>query len=200
MNGRYMRELPARRADGAARGVHRPRAACATAVAIAAGEDPDAGRVLAAGRLPLRRPGRRRGGLEQGDRRRGRARRRSPRRARRWPRSSRSTQDAVEAALRALVERARLKPKQVYQPVRVAITGTTVSPGIFESVALLGRDETLRRIDAALARPLTRPHDGCTSSQTRIACCHGRTPLGASPLDRTVEWAHDPKPVGHGCR
>jgi glutamyl-tRNA synthetase len=34
----------------------------------------------------------------------------------------------------------------------VAITGTTVSPGIFESVALLGRDETLARIDQALAR------------------------------------------------
>jgi glutamyl-tRNA synthetase len=34
----------------------------------------------------------------------------------------------------------------------VAITGTTISPGIFESVALLGREETLRRVDAALAR------------------------------------------------
>ena len=35
-------------------------------------------------------------------------------------------------------------------PLRVAIAGTTVSPGIFESVALLGRDETLARVDAAL--------------------------------------------------
>jgi glutamyl-tRNA synthetase len=33
----------------------------------------------------------------------------------------------------------------------VAISGTTISPGIFEGVALLGREETLRRIDAALA-------------------------------------------------
>ena len=40
----------------------------------------------------------------------------------------------------------------VFQPLRVAIAGTTISPGIFETVALLGRDETLRRIDAALAR------------------------------------------------
>jgi len=40
----------------------------------------------------------------------------------------------------------------VFQPVRVAIAGTTVSPGIFESVALLGRQETLARIDRALAR------------------------------------------------
>jgi glutamyl-tRNA synthetase len=57
----------------------------------------------------------------------------------------------VEAALSGIVERRGVKPREVYQPVRVAIAGTTVSPGIFESVALLGRDETLRRIDAALA-------------------------------------------------
>jgi glutamyl-tRNA synthetase len=62
------------------------------------------------------------------------------------------TQDGVEQALRGLVEACEWKPKQVFQPVRVAIAGTTISPGIFESVALLGRDETLRRIDAALAR------------------------------------------------
>jgi glutamyl-tRNA synthetase len=62
------------------------------------------------------------------------------------------TQDAVDAGLRGLVEERGWKPKQVFQPVRVAIAGTTVSPGIFEGVALLGRDETLRRVDAALAR------------------------------------------------
>jgi glutamyl-tRNA synthetase len=58
----------------------------------------------------------------------------------------------VEAALRGVVERRGVKPKEVFQPVRVAIAGTTVSPGIFESVALLGRDETLKRIDLALTR------------------------------------------------
>ncbi len=57
---------------------------------------------------------------------------------------------AVQAALEALVERGGVKPGQVYQPLRVALSGSTVSPGIFESVALLGREETLRRIDAAL--------------------------------------------------
>jgi len=62
------------------------------------------------------------------------------------------TQDAIDVALRALVEQRGWKPKQVFQPVRVAIAGTTISPGIFESVALLGREETLRRVDAALAR------------------------------------------------
>jgi glutamyl-tRNA synthetase len=59
--------------------------------------------------------------------------------------------EAVQAALAEVIERHDAKPREVYQPVRVAIAGTTVSPGIFESVALLGRDETLRRIDLALA-------------------------------------------------
>lgn len=56
----------------------------------------------------------------------------------------------IEAALREVVESRGIKPGKVFQPVRVAIAGTTVSPGIFESVALLGRDETLARIDRAL--------------------------------------------------
>ena len=56
------------------------------------------------------------------------------------------------AALRGVVERLDVKPKDVFQPVRVAIAGTTVSPGIFESVAALGREETLARIDSALQK------------------------------------------------
>jgi glutamyl-tRNA synthetase len=58
----------------------------------------------------------------------------------------------VEGALRSVVERRGVKPKEVFQPVRVAISGTTVSPGIFESVVALGREESLARIDEALAR------------------------------------------------
>jgi glutamyl/glutaminyl-tRNA synthetase len=58
----------------------------------------------------------------------------------------------VEAALRSVVERLGVKPKEVFQPVRVAISGTTVSPGIFESVAALGKDEALARIDLALEK------------------------------------------------
>jgi glutamyl-tRNA synthetase len=61
-------------------------------------------------------------------------------------------QGTVEAALRAVVERRGTKPKEVFQPVRVAISGSTVSPGIFESVVGLGREETLARIDHALGR------------------------------------------------
>jgi glutamyl-tRNA synthetase len=62
---------------------------------------------------------------------------------------------AVEVALTGVIERGGLKPREVYQPLRVALTGGTISPGIFESVALLGRDRSLRRIDAALAVPHT---------------------------------------------
>ena len=60
--------------------------------------------------------------------------------------------EQVEQALRGVVEETGVKPKEVFQPVRVAIAGTTVSPGIFESVAALGRDEALARIDDAVAR------------------------------------------------
>jgi glutamyl-tRNA synthetase len=60
--------------------------------------------------------------------------------------------EAVEAALAPLPERLDAKPGKVYQPIRVAITGTSVSPGIFESLAALGREESLNRIDAAVTR------------------------------------------------
>jgi len=60
------------------------------------------------------------------------------------------TVENVESALRHVVESRGDKPAKVFQPVRVAIAGTTISPGIFESVALLGKHETLARIDRAL--------------------------------------------------
>jgi glutamyl/glutaminyl-tRNA synthetase len=58
----------------------------------------------------------------------------------------------VEAALRAVAEELEARPGAVFQPLRVAVTGRTVSVGIFESLVLLGKDESLGRIDAALAR------------------------------------------------
>jgi glutamyl-tRNA synthetase len=58
----------------------------------------------------------------------------------------------VAQTLESLVAGRGVKPREVYQPLRVALTGTTISPGIFESIALLGREETLGRIDAALSR------------------------------------------------
>ncbi len=68
--------------------------------------------------------------------------------------------DTVQGALRGVVERRGVKPGKVFQPVRVAIAGQTVSPGIFESVALLGRRQTLERIDAAIARADKLPAAG----------------------------------------
>jgi glutamyl-tRNA synthetase len=62
------------------------------------------------------------------------------------------TTETVETALREAVEPSGMKAKQIFQPLRVALTGTTISPGIFETVALLGPERALRRIDAALAR------------------------------------------------
>ncbi|RNL65512.1 glutamate--tRNA ligase [Nocardioides marmoriginsengisoli] len=61
-----------------------------------------------------------------------------------------STAD-IEAALRAkLVEELGIKPKNAFGPVRVAITGRRISPPLFESLELLGRDVSLARLDAVL--------------------------------------------------
>ena len=63
------------------------------------------------------------------------------------------SRERIEEELRALSERLELKPRQAFQPIRVAVTGSKVSPGLFESLELLGRDESLARIDAALDAP-----------------------------------------------
>jgi len=59
--------------------------------------------------------------------------------------------EPIEAALRGVVEAREAKAKAVFQPVRVALAGSTISPGIWETLTVLGREESLRRIDAALA-------------------------------------------------
>jgi len=60
--------------------------------------------------------------------------------------------EAIEAALRqALVEERGLKPRLAFGPVRVAVTGRRVSPPLFESMELLGREVSLARLDAAIA-------------------------------------------------
>ena len=53
---------------------------------------------------------------------------------------------AIEEALRALADRLGLKPREAFQPIRLAVTGSTVSPGLFESLEVLGRDESLARL------------------------------------------------------
>src|ERR671931_1619071 len=55
----------------------------------------------------------------------------------------------IEAALRRLAERLELSPRKAFQPIRIAVTGSKVSPGLFESLELLGKEETLRRLSAA---------------------------------------------------
>jgi glutamyl-tRNA synthetase len=58
----------------------------------------------------------------------------------------------IEAALRGLAERLELSPRKAFEPIRIAVTGSKVSPGLFESLELLGKEETLRRLSAAAAR------------------------------------------------
>jgi glutamyl-tRNA synthetase len=53
---------------------------------------------------------------------------------------------AIEEALRALAEQLGLKPRDAFQPIRLAVTGSKVSPGLFESLEVLGRDESLARL------------------------------------------------------
>ena len=57
---------------------------------------------------------------------------------------------ALEASLRALAEEKGVSAGKVFQPLRVALTGMTVSPGIFEMLIQMGRDLAIRRIDQAL--------------------------------------------------
>jgi glutamyl-tRNA synthetase len=57
----------------------------------------------------------------------------------------------IESALRSLAERLGLKPREAFQPIRVAVTGSRVSPGLFESLELLGRERALARLSDARA-------------------------------------------------
>jgi glutamyl-tRNA synthetase len=58
----------------------------------------------------------------------------------------------IEVALRGLAERLELSPRKAFEPIRIAVTGSKVAPGLFESLELLGKDETRRRLSAAADR------------------------------------------------
>jgi len=58
--------------------------------------------------------------------------------------------EPLEASLRSLAEARGISAGKVFQPLRVALTGLTVSPGIFEMLIQMGRDLSLKRIDNAL--------------------------------------------------
>ena len=57
---------------------------------------------------------------------------------------------ALEDAMRGVAERRGLAAGKLFQPLRVALTGSAVSPGIFDVLVLLGRDRSLRRLDDAV--------------------------------------------------
>jgi glutamyl-tRNA synthetase len=62
------------------------------------------------------------------------------------------TTAAIEEALRGLAEARELKPRKAFQPIRAAVTGTLVSPPLFESMEILGRTATLERLARAAGR------------------------------------------------
>ena len=57
--------------------------------------------------------------------------------------------EQIEAALRGLADSLGLKPREAFQPIRLALTGSRVSPGLFESLELLGKDESLARLSGS---------------------------------------------------
>ena len=60
---------------------------------------------------------------------------------------------SVEAAIREVAEGSGVKLGKLAQPLRAALTGRTTSPGIFDVLALLGRDESLARIADQMVEP-----------------------------------------------
>jgi glutamyl-tRNA synthetase len=59
------------------------------------------------------------------------------------------TAESIETALRGVLDRLGLKPRQGFQPIRLALTGSKISPGLFERIELLGRETTLKRLAAS---------------------------------------------------
>jgi glutamyl-tRNA synthetase len=59
--------------------------------------------------------------------------------------------EQLELALKELTEQLGLKPRQAFQPIRVAVTGSKISPGLYESLELLGREQSLARLNRAAA-------------------------------------------------
>ncbi len=66
----------------------------------------------------------------------------------------------LESSLGRILAEHDVKPGKLYQPIRVAITGTSVSPGIFESLSVLGKERSLERIERAIQRLSTDGHSG----------------------------------------
>jgi glutamyl-tRNA synthetase len=65
----------------------------------------------------------------------------------------------LESSLGRILAEHDVKPGKLYQPIRVAITGTSISPGIFESLAVLGKERAVERIERAVQRLSTDTDD-----------------------------------------
>ncbi|MGB9607724.1 MAG: glutamate--tRNA ligase [bacterium] len=61
------------------------------------------------------------------------------------------TKEKVEEVLRGLAEKEGVKAKEIFHPLRVAVTGRTVSPPLIESLVILGKERTLKRIEEAIS-------------------------------------------------
>jgi glutamyl-tRNA synthetase len=62
-----------------------------------------------------------------------------------------ASHDASEARLRALADELGMKAGQVFMPIRVAATGRAQSPGLFDTLAAIGKDRVATRLDQAIA-------------------------------------------------
>jgi glutamyl-tRNA synthetase len=60
------------------------------------------------------------------------------------------SEEEIEKLFKAIVERHEVKLGKLAQPVRVALTGGTQSPGIFEVIDVIGKDNTLKRLNKAV--------------------------------------------------
>ena len=110
----------------------------------------------------------------------------SRRRATRSPTLEPFTAETIEAALRGVLDELGLKPRQGFQPIRVAVTGSKISPGLFESIELLGRETTLSPAQCGQPR--------------RIGSGRGRSERVECPLELRATRAAETWRVGVGSR
>jgi glutamyl-tRNA synthetase len=94
--------------------------------------------------------------------------------------------ESVDSALHLLLEHLQIKPNKLFQPLRVALTGRSISPGISETVSLLSRDEALRRIDSALV-VLANSIIPCSLTQLRAALVKGIGSEAAARVQNIAE-------------
>ena len=120
----------------------------------------------------------------------------SRRRATRSRRSSRSRRRRSRRRSARRPTQLGLKPRQAFQPIRVAVTGSKISPGLFESIELLGREATLARLErrSASRRRIGSGRGGASGSSARWNCRHARRRNGSlgvgSPCIRLVVPLH----------